>query len=83
MDEGKVNSVPQGRIIKENPEETVGLGPNGNAGKQGGSIMTAGFNEEETRTPELHGSLQYQKTTADPGVEPPFIRYTDLTAPKV
>lgn len=51
-------------------------------GRAGGRIYTQMFAEDETRPQELHGAVEYQKRTADPGAKPGFIPYTDLTAPK-
>lgn len=75
--EGKVEDVPQGRIVEAGEAQTPGTVEE-NA-KTGGRIYTAGFSEDETRPQELHGALQYQKTTADPGSTPPFYDYTELT----
>lgn len=50
--------------------------------RQGGRIYTKQFEADETRPQELHGSVNYQQTTADPGAKPPFVEYTDLTRPR-
>ena len=78
IEEGMVDEVPQGRMIVPAKAEEPGEKGVGDA-KQGGSIYTCEFSEDETRTPEMHGALKYQETTADPGATPPFIRYTNLT----
>lgn len=47
--------------------------------KQGGNIYTCPFGgSEETRPQEMHGSVNYQKTTSTDGV-PNFVKYTELT----
>lgn len=46
--------------------------------KQGGSIYTCQHSEEETRPQEMHGAVNYQKTTSTDGV-PNFVKYTELT----
>lgn len=51
-------------------------------GRAGGTIFTQPFAADETRLQELHGAVEYQKRTADPGRKPPFVAYTDLTAPR-
>ena len=48
----------------------------------GGMIETCTYETDETRPQELHGSVEYQKTTADPGKAPGFVAYTDLTRPR-
>lgn len=50
--------------------------------RQGGRISTKAFEADETRPQELHGAVNYQKATADPGAAPGFVAYTDLTKPK-
>jgi len=78
VEEGMANEVPQGRMVIPAKEEEPGE-KGVEDGKMGGEIYTCQFSEEETRTPELHGALRYQETTADPGVAPPLKRYTELT----
>jgi hypothetical protein len=48
----------------------------------GGRIFTQAFAADETRPQELHGAVEYQKRTADPGAKPVFWPYTDLTTPR-
>jgi hypothetical protein len=50
--------------------------------RQGGRVVTKGFEADETRPQDLHGSVAYQQATADPGKKPSFVAYTDLTQPR-
>lgn len=50
--------------------------------RQGGRVYTKGFEADECRPQDLHGSVAYQKQTADPGASPRFIDYTSLTTPR-
>lgn len=61
-------------------EETPGTAEHDARG--GGEIYTCAHSDDETRPQDLHGSVNYQKTTADPGKSPEFIAYTDLTRPR-
>lgn len=51
-------------------------------GRSGGTIFTQPFAADETRPQELHGAVEYQKRTADPGAKPAFWAYTELTTPR-
>ena len=70
----------QKELPNEAHEPQSGVGDSDARG--GGSIFTQMFAADETRPQELHGSVEYQKRTADPGAKPPFIAYTDLTQPR-
>lgn len=50
--------------------------------REGGRISTKAYASDETRPQELHGSVNYQKETSDPGQAPKFYPYTDLTLAK-
>ncbi len=51
--------------------------------KGGGSIYTCEFGgSEETRPQEMHGAVNYQKTTSSEKAAPNFVTYTELTAPR-
>lgn len=73
-------AIDQSHMVVENSAESVGTMEE-NA-RQGGRIATKGFEENETRPQEMHGSVNYQKETADPGQTPKFNSYTELTATK-
>ena len=75
------SAIDQAHMVVPSTPETPGPAGEGNS-KGGGEIYTCAFSETETRPQELHGSVNYQKTTADPGKAPSFIPYTDLTDPK-
>lgn len=49
--------------------------------RSGGSVYTCMHSETETRPQDLHGSVNYQKTTSTGG-KPNFVAYTDLTSPR-
>ena len=70
--------IDQAHMVVPAVEEEPGEATEGDA-KGGGHIYTCEHSESETRPQELHGSVNYQKTTAQPGQAPPFIPYTDLT----
>lgn len=74
------SSIDQARMVVPAADEL----PNSQEhdAKQGGSIYTCPFGgSEETRPQEMHGSVNYQKTTSTDGV-PNFVKYTELTDPK-
>lgn len=49
----------------------------------GGDIYTCEFGgSEETRPQEMHGSVNYQKTTSTEKAAPNFVAYTELTSPR-
>jgi hypothetical protein len=50
--------------------------------RQGGRIETKAYEGSETRPQELHGAVEYQRQTADPGGVPKFYDYTELTKPR-
>jgi hypothetical protein len=72
--------IDQAHMVTPAVEETPGTQEK-NA-RQGGSISTKPFDSGETRPQELHGSVNYQKETSDPGGVPQFYAYTDLTKPR-
>lgn len=76
--DGDVDMVPQGRIVVPAKAEEPGEKGEGDA-KGGGRIYTCEFSETETRTPQLHGALEYQELTSDGGGDPQLLRYTELT----
>lgn len=69
-------AIDQAHMVVEATAEAIG--ENTEDARQGGSIMTQAFSEGETRPQEMHGSVNYQKTTATDGV-PKFYDYTSLT----
>lgn len=74
------SAIDQARMVvpaeKELPNEEE------HDARQGGTISTKAFGgSEETRPQELHGSVNYQKTTSTGG-KPKFVGYTELTAPR-
>lgn len=73
-------ALPQQRMVVEAEREL----PNEETfdARQGGSIYTCMHSEEETRPQEMHSSVHYQETTADPGEKPNFVTYTELTKPR-
>jgi hypothetical protein len=73
-------AIDQAHMVTPAIEETIGTVENNARG--GGSISTKPFDAGETRPQELHGSVNYQKETADPGQSPEFYPYTDLTKPR-
>lgn len=73
-------AIDQAHMVTPAVEETIGTQEE-NA-RQGGSISTKPFDSGETRPQELHGAVNYQKTTSDPGGVPEFYAYTDLTKPR-
>lgn len=79
VEEGMANEVPQGRMITPAKDEAAGNQTIEDA-RQAGTVYTCEFSEEETRPPEMHGSLHYQEQTAAPGGAPQFLRYTELTS---
>ena len=74
------SALPQANMVV--PAENVLPRTSEENARQGGSIFTKAFAADETRPQELHGSVQYQKDTADPGAVPKFVVYTDLTKPR-
>jgi hypothetical protein len=74
-------AIDQARMVVPAVAEEPGLAGETDA-KGGGEIYTCAFSETETRPQDMHGSVNYQKTTADPGSAPPFIPYTGLTEAK-
>jgi hypothetical protein len=72
--------IDQAHMVVPNTAEAIG--EQEEDARQGGRISTEAYNEEETRPQELHGAVQYQKETADPGQVPKFYPYVDLTANK-
>jgi hypothetical protein len=50
--------------------------------RMGGRISTVAFEADETRPQDMHGSVHYQETTADPGAKPAFWNYRELTRVK-
>jgi len=78
---GRRMVVPsENELPREAHEPATGL--QDSDGRSGGSIYTAEFAEDETRPQELHGAVEYQKVTADPGAKPSFWAYTELTKPR-
>lgn len=74
-------AIDQAHMVVPNTTEEVGEASEGDA-KGGGRIFTKAFEADETRPQDLHGSVNYQKVTADPAGVPKFYPYTDLTAAK-
>lgn len=72
--------LDQARMVIPAVPETIGTSEE-NA-RQGGRIYTNQHSESETRPQEMHGAVNYQKITADPGGVPKFYPYTGLTIPK-
>jgi len=75
-------AIPQAGQAMVVPSENALPNESVENAKTGGRIMTVAFAADETRPQELHGAVNYQKTTADPGQTPGFVAYTDLTRPK-
>ncbi len=73
-------AIDQAVMVVPASAETIGTSEE-NA-RQGGRIYTCEHSETQTRPQELHGAVNYQKTTADPGKVPSFYDYTSLTANK-
>lgn len=63
------------------PAVAEATGENTEDARQGGSVFTKAWAQDETRPQELHGSVNYQKETSTDGV-PKFYAYTDLTMAK-
>lgn len=78
---GQTMVVPAEKALPNEAHEPAS-GVQDSDGRAGGRIFTQPFAPDETRLQELHGAVEYQKRTADPGAKPPFIPYTDLTVPK-
>lgn len=70
-------AIDQAYLVVENSAEEPGEATDD--ARTGGRIYTCMHEEDETRRPELHGAVAYQKETADPGEAPSFIGYTELT----
>lgn len=72
-------AIDQSKMVVESEREL----PNEETfdARQGGKIYTCAFSDSETRRPELHGSVNYQKETSTDG-KPGFVAYTDLTSPR-
>lgn len=70
----------QKELPREAHEPQSGVGDSDARG--GGTIFTQPFAADETRPQELHGAVEYQKRTADPGAKPAFWSYTQLTQPR-
>ena len=78
---GQKMVVPASKALpREAHEPQSGVGDSDARG--GGSISTVAFSADETRPQELHGAVEYQKRTADPGAKPAFWDYTRLTQPR-
>ena len=71
------SALPQAHMVVpasgEEPGETE------HEARQGGTLHTVAYSEEETRPQQMHSAAHYQETTADPGGKPEFVAYTDLT----
>ena len=74
------SALDQTNMVVPAAVETIGTSEE-NA-RQGGRIYTCEHSGSETRPQEMHGAVNYQKTTADPGKAPTFYDYTSLTANK-
>jgi hypothetical protein len=73
------SAIDQARMVVE-AENALPNTEEHNA-RTGGSIYTCQHSEGETRPQEMHGSVNYQKTTSTGG-KPNFVKYTELTDPR-
>lgn len=78
---GQTMVVPAEKALPREAHEPA-TGVQDSDGRSGGRIFTKTFEADETRPQELHGAVEYQKQTADPGAKPAFWAYTELTRPK-
>jgi len=79
---GKSTEAAIDQAVMVVPAVAEATGENAEDAREGGRIFTKPYASDETRPQDLHGSVNYQKETADPGEAPKFYQYTDLTLAK-